>query len=396
MNKRLFLLIGIIMLLIPCYRVEAKTLSQYKKELSDLESKYNANKEKRNLTTNEINKLNGEINSIYASIESIKSDIVNTEKEISDSQNEIEAKRKETDELLKFLQVSSGENVYLEYLFEADSYTDFIYRYSVVSQLTEYNNNLMNELKVLVEKLEIKKKELASKRSSLESKSIELSSKLAVLRNNLSSYKEEGTTIEQDIKDLKSTIKKYEDLGCSSNEDVMSCAARKANSGVLINASGWNYPLAWGCVTSEFTSGIRTDWSGGGRHLGIDLDCVGEGTTVYAAATGIVARIVERSDCGGNMVFVHHNVNGVPYTTVYMHLLRISVSKDQIVTPATKIGEVGGRSTASYDGCTAGAHLHFGMAYGHNAFNFNNNAFNPRNLMAFPSLIYSGGGYFKR
>ncbi|UKI27821.1 MAG: hypothetical protein L6V91_04510 [Bacilli bacterium] len=56
-------------------------------------------------------------------------------------------KSNETDELLKFLQISSGENVYLEYLFQAESYTDFIYRYSIVSQLTEYNTNLMNELK---------------------------------------------------------------------------------------------------------------------------------------------------------------------------------------------------------------------------------------------------------
>ena len=34
------------------------------------------------------------------------------------SENEIEAKRKETNEFLKFLQTSTGENVYLEYIFE--------------------------------------------------------------------------------------------------------------------------------------------------------------------------------------------------------------------------------------------------------------------------------------
>ena len=89
-------------------------------------------------------------------------------------------------------------------------------------------------------------------------------------------------------------------------------------------------------------------------------------------------------------------VNGIPYTTVYLHLLRISVSVDQVVTPQTKIGEVGGYSTQSYDNCTTGAHLHFGMAYGHNAYNFNANSFNPRNIINFPALYYSGGGYFSR
>lgn len=396
MNKKILLIFSIILLLIPSYKVQAKTLSQYKKELADLESKYNANKDKRNLTESEIKKLNSEIDSLDAQINSIKEDIVKTEKEILDSQNEIEEKRQETNELLKFLQVTSGENVYLEYIFEAESYTDFIYRYSVVSQLTDYNNNLMDELKALIEKLETKKKELAEKRSNLEAKSIELSAKLVVLRNNLAEYKQEGTSLEDDIKDLKETIKKYQDLGCYENEEVMTCVSRNSSSGVLINATGWNYPLAWGCVTSEYTTGSRTDWSGGGSHLGIDLDCVGEGTTVYAAATGVVARVVYYYHCGGNMVFIHHNVNGVPYTTVYMHLLRINVSENQIVTPSTKIGEVGGSSTRSYDGCTSGAHLHFGMAYGHNAFNFYNNTFNPRNLFNFPALVYNGGGYFHR
>ena len=79
-----------------------------------------------------------------------------------------------------------------------------------------------------------------------------------------------------------------------------------------------------------------------------------------------------------------------------MHLLSISVSEGQSVTPATKVGEVGGGSTASYDGCTGGTHLHFGLAYGHNAYSFNANSFNPRNVFNFPALIYNGGGYFKR
>lgn len=395
MNKRILLFILFLILIVPSYQVKAKTLGDLKKELSALESKYNANKDKKNLTTSEINSLKGEISSISSNIESIKSDIVNTEKEITNSQNEIDAKREETDELLKFLQVSSGENVYLEYIFEADSYTDFIYRYSVVSQLTDYNNELMNELKELITNLESKKSELATKRSNLESQSTELRSKLEVLQNNLSTYQEEGTTIEQDIKDMKAKIKTYTDKGCKDSEDIMTCGI-KNNSGVPINATGWNYPLTWGCVTSEYTTGIRDDWSGGGRHLGIDLDCVSEGTNVYAAATGVVARVVYRSSCGGNMVYVHHIVNGVPYTSVYMHLLRISVAEDQVVTPSTKIGEVGGGSTASYDRCTAGAHLHFGLAYGNNAYNFNNNAFNPRNIYNFPALYYNGGGYFRR
>lgn len=394
----------IVLFLVPCVNVNAKTLGQMRSELKKLQSQKAEADSKKNLTDSQISALTDEINTITSNISQTKNDIKSTEDDIIKNQNEIEAKEEETNELLKFLQVSSGENVYLEYIFEADSYTDFIYRYSVVSQLTEHNNELMQELSVLVDNLETKKKELAGKQSKLESESNDLNSKMAVLKVNLQNYKEEGTTLEEDINDMKKKIKEYDDLGCRDNEDVTSCIARinssKGSGGgtTVINATGWSYPLTWGCVTSEYVGyGNRTDWSGSvSGHHGIDLDCVSEGTKVYAAATGVVARIVRYSSCGGNMVWVYHNVNGVPYTTVYMHLLSISAYENQIVTPSTVIGAVGGGSTASYDNCTGGSHLHFGMAYGHNAYNFNANSLNPRNIINFPALYYNGGGYFSR
>ena len=68
------------------------------------------------------------------------------------------------------------------------------------------------------------------------------------------------------------------------------------------------------------------------------------------------------------------------------------------VTTNTVIGYLGGGSTSTkyggYDRCTSGTHLHFGTADGHNAFNFNSYAFNPREIFSFPTLIYNGGGYF--
>ena len=395
MSKKIILLVlSILLIIIPFTNVEAKTLGNLKDELKELERKQKEAENKKNLTESEINALADEISRITKSIEKTKEDIKKAEDEIIKSEEEIEAKKEETNELLKFLQISSGENVYLEYIFEADSYTDFIYRYSVVSQLTEYNNNLMEELEELVKTLEAKKIEYNKNKTDLEKKSSDLTAKIAVLRANLETYKEEGTTIEDDIKDMKEKINELEEIGCKDNEDITTCG-RQNN---MVNARGWSYPLAWGCVTSEYVGfGNRPDWSGSvSGHHGIDLDCVGEGTTVYAAAPGVVERVVERSSCGGNMVWVYHMVNGQPYTTVYMHLLYISVSKGQTVSSSTKIGGVGGGSTQSYDTCTGGTHLHFGIAYGHNAYGFNSYSFNPRNVYSFPALVYSGGGYFSR
>ena len=376
-------------------KIEAKTLQDLYNQLAKLQAEYNANKNNRDLTQAEINKLNNEINTISATIEKTRKEISQAEIDIENSKKKIEDKKVETDGMIQFLQVSNGGNIYLEYLFDAENYTDFIYRYEVVKQLTNYNSDLIDELEKLILDLQQKEKDLSAKKVKLENNRKELTAKVGTLSNNLSSYMEEGVDIKKDIEDMKKQIKIYEDLGCSKNQDLNSCTGQ-------VNAYGWKYPLAKGCVTSEYTGyKTRTDWSGGGGHYGIDLDCVGEGTKVYAAAAGVVRRVT-RYSCGGNAVYISHRVNGRSYTSVYMHLLSVDggIYVGKVVTDSTIVGYVGGYSTSishgGYDYCTTGAHLHFGIAEGDSSFNFNPYSINPREIFAFPKLVYSGGGYFSR
>ena len=393
--KKILILICLSLLIIPI-SAEAKTLQDLYNQLAKLQSEYNANKNNKNMTEQEIKNANTEISNINKNIIEIREDIKKAEEDIKKSEKNIEEKKVETDGLLQFLQVSNGGNIYLEYIFDAENYTDFIYRYEVVKQLTNYNSNLIDELEILIKELEEKEKDLEEKQVELEKKRKELTTKVNTLSASLASYQTEGATIKEDIDDLKKEINAYESQGCKRDQELSACLA-------MINANGWKYPLKKGCVTSEYTGyAIREDWSGGGGHHGIDLSCVSEGTNVYAAADGVVKRIIHKSSCGGNMVYVYHTVNGKKYTTVYMHLLSISsdIYVNKVVTDQTIIGRMGGGSTAKnkggYDKCTSGAHLHFGMADGWNATSFNSYSFNPREKIKFPKLIYSGGGYFYR
>ena len=407
MKNRIIFFMGLILFIVMFIpsSVSAKSLNDMYNELAALEAKYNKANSNKKLTQSEIDTLSKEINSINASIASAQADITKAQKEIEESYKKIDEKKNETNELLKFLQLSSGGNTYLEYLFAAEDYTDFMYRYAVVSQMSGYNNKLMDELNALIKDLEEKKKNLAEKEKELEGQRNSVNEKRDLLRTNLAELTEEGTSIEEDIAYLKKNIKYYEGYKCSKTEDADACvnrvkaaeAARKSQSGSRSGvsqprATGWSYPLKSGCVSSEFTT-YRTDWGVGSAHYGIDLACNSEGTSVYAAAAGVVDRIVYKSSCGGNMVFIYHTVNGVNYTSVYMHLLSINVSDKQVVDENTVIGRVGGGSTASYDRCTAGAHLHFGLASGHVSVGFNAYAFNPRNVFTFPQIY---AGYFSR
>ena len=44
------------------------------------------------------------------------------------------------------LQTTSGNSFYIEYLFGADSITDFIYRFSITEQITSYNEKLIKDM----------------------------------------------------------------------------------------------------------------------------------------------------------------------------------------------------------------------------------------------------------
>lgn len=383
------------------FSVNAKTLADMRKELKNLQTKLENSKKEEKLNQDEVNRINNEINDITKTIEETQVEIEKSNKKIEINEMEIEKKRDETDNLIKYFQISSSENVYLEYLFESKTYTEFIYRYAVVKQLTEYNDNLSKELKGLITELENTKVELKEKEETLKNTKSSYEDKLLMLALRSSELKVEGTSIEDDIEYLKEEIKTYEDMGCLENQDIRICKA-------VPNSKGWTYPLLSGWVTSNYTSNRSPVYSGNvivsyGAHYGIDLGGMKEGTPAYAAAPGMVTRLVVRSNCGGNQVFVEHNVNGVVYTTVYMHLLSISVKKGDIVTTSTEIGKVGGDSTSTqtklgklsggYDNCTNGTHLHFGISYGSyssGTYGFNANSFNPTKILDFSR------GYFSR
>ena len=398
--KKIMFLIIIVLLILPI-NIEAKTLADMRKELKTLQTKLEESRNQAKLNKEEINKINGEIDTISANIEDTKNQIEKANKKIEINEKEIEKKKDETNNLLKYFQVSSSENVYLEYLFEAKTYTEFIYRYAVVKQLMEYNDNLSKELKSLINELEDSKIQLKEKNEVLLQEKANYEDKLLILALRSDELLEAGTSIEDDIEYLKDEIKTYEDMGCAENQDIRICKT-------VPNSYGFTYPLVSGWVTSNYTSNRSPVYSNGilissGAHYGIDLGGMAEGTSVYAAAPGMVTRLVYRSSCGGNQVFVEHKVNGVVYTTVYMHLLSISVSKGDIVGPSIEIGKVGGNITSAttkkgklnggYDWCTNGTHLHFGVSYGSystSTYGFNANSFNPTKILDFSR------GYFSR
>ena len=343
--------------------VNAKTLKQLRDELkkdearqAQLIAEQKAKQKKIDAANKEIGSLAGQINSKENKVEAAKT-------EIEELEGQIEEKKKEIDNLLSFLQISSKENVYLEYVFQAKDFTDFIYRSAVVEQLTAYNDQLIDEMYKMIEDnkaLQIKlKKEINNAEKSIN----DLERVLRKYGLDMSDIDKNQKDIKADIKARKVEIAEYEKVykanKCDENVEITKCVDVPP-AGELVR------PLKSGRITSNY--GMYDPWNNGSwrMHNGMDIGGNSPGTYVYAPATGTVAWVSYHQSCGGNIVYIHHQVGGKAYTSEFGHLRSYAVSPGQKVVKGQIIGYVGGdSSTWYYDKCTSGTHLHYSIAYGY-------------------------------
>lgn len=374
--------------------VKAKTLRNLKEELAAKEKELSNGNNQRALTESEIKQRKNKISSINIEILQIQEETARLSKEIERLNGEIELKKQEIKQIINYYQISNGESAYLEYVFNATDFTDFIYRMAIAEQLSSYNDKLIDEYNLIIKESNQKKEDLANKQVELNNKQKSLENELSALGSQLNQIMDENTTLEDDIKSIKKLINTYENVyKCNLDEDINSCGRGKLPAG-----TAFYRPTTKGRISSNY--GIYNVWGYSQMHYGVDISGTGHGAPVYAMADGRVAYITEKSSCGGNYVYIHHLINGKAYTTGYLHLASINVKVGDTVTTNTVIGGVGGNpSIETWDTCSTGTHLHIqisttniqaGLSY---YSRFSAKSFNPREVLNLPSL---GSWYYDR
>ena len=338
---------------------KAKTLAELRSELAALKSQQKANDNKKNATKNEIN-------TAKSNVTNKQNEIITNQQKISDSiaeseqlEIEIAEGKEELTKLVKSYQLAKADNVYLEYVFKATSYEDLVYRLAVIEQIMDKQEKTITEYKNKIEYNKQLKVDLEAREVTLNQQIDALASDIKSLNNKLASYMDISMDIKDEISSTQELINYYSKMGCKENQDLNECVK-------VLGDTGWLRPLNKGVTTSLF--GYRKDPITGKSnsfHSGIDLAGNSEGTNVYSAANGMVGKIIRKASCGGNQVYIYHTINGKLYTTAYLHLLTINVSTGQRVTNQTVIGTVGGgKGTRSWERCSTGSHLHFGLGTG--------------------------------
>ncbi len=351
--KKIKLLIILIMtiVLVP-FNVDAKTLGDLKKENDKLQSQYKAANQKKKQNETDISNTKNRIESIYSEISEAQTEITNINTDIEKLNEEIDKKSDQVKELMKFMQVSEGESVYLEYIFKAESITDFIYRLSVTEQLTSYNNKLISDMNAMIEENKKNITKLHQQEADLKDLQDELRGKLVTLQEEKEAISEEEATLEEDLEYQRKIIDYFIKSGCKENEDISTCARNQLPVGTRF----WR-PLQSGLMYSTWRSDRMRDGSCR-THAGVDI-AADYGTPIYAISDGKVVLAENSGDGYGNKVVIYHNINGSDYSSLYGHMSSIAVKTGDIVTKDTVIGYVG--ST----GHSYGNHLHLNVCVGH-------------------------------
>lgn len=361
MRKIKYILIVLITLfslnIINVHASDAKTLKELRAELQALKNKRDSNEYKKKRTQNEIKSAESNIASSKEAITKGQEQIEEAKKEVERLDKEIFLSKDKMRTLMNSYQKSEGDNIYLEYLFESESYGEFIYRYTIIKQLADYTEEQINKMQNNIKENEELQVELKEKEIELNKNITSLEQSIDSLGDQLDEIAEETMDIKDEISSTQELIDYYKNLGCGENENLDDCVKVKGDTKLL-------KPLVKGTITSYFGYRYHPITGKYKLHTGTDIGGNTQGTPVYSSANGMVGKIIRKASCGGNQVYIYHTIGGKQITTGYMHLLDIKVSIGDQVTSKTVIGTVGGGSKTPWDSCSTGAHLHYMIADG--------------------------------
>ena len=220
---RIVIIVLLFSFMFPCF-VSAETIADYRAKIKAIEAEKAESQSKSADVQKRIDDATNRINEITREIAQARKDQESTQKDIKKLNNKISDKEEEIKDLVAFYQISDNDNFYLKFIFGADSFEDFIYRFSVAEQLTEANDKLVGEMNDLVAENKKKVEELKNQEKKLNNLNAEVTKEVEKLGDKKRSLDDETLDADDEIKALNEQIAFFKKEGCSENQDVTTCS----------------------------------------------------------------------------------------------------------------------------------------------------------------------------
>ena len=345
-------------------QVQASSIEETKKKGQELKSKKSSAEAEKAALADQLNTLIEEMDETTTKIAEKQEEIAEKETELIQAQidenNQYESMKKR----IKYM-YENGNTQFIEILFESKSISDFLNNAEYITQISEYDRDMLDEFKETVKRVDDQKKVLESEKTELETLQAQLQEKQNEVSVLLEEKAEEISDLEAAIGENAAKLKALQEEAARQQRmreeaaaaAAAAAAAQQGNSsgggtaGPSIPPSG-NGTLSNPCpsayISSEFGGRASPGGIGSTNHKGRDY-AAGAGSPIYAAAGGTVTTVAYNG-ARGNYVVINHG-NGL--STLYQHCSATYVSVGQSVSVGQNIAAVG--ST----GASTGPHLHF-------------------------------------
>lgn len=411
------MLLGLIMSLLPQKASAAQSSSEIKEQIKELESQYDEQQDK-------IDELAAKQSGNLSDIKSIISDKAVIEEQVGLLYSQIQVKNKEiaaynvmiadmqedleeaeqrladlnekNKERIRAME-EDGELSYWSVLFEANSFSELLDRWSIVQEIAASDDRRLKELRAAAQEVTAQQEAMLAEREALSEAKEELDEKQSEmllkgaqaqeLLNELAARADEYDALmdemEEDLEELVASLGEAEEaLDAALYAEYLATlttappptttAATSGSSGnyytgaqfggvTTVDESGitWVIPCTYSRVSSPFGWRIHPVYGDWRFHSGVDLSCSckmkSDGTTdspIYASRAGVVT-VSKYSSSGGWYVTIDH-LDG--YKSSYLHMCcRPFVNVGDVVAAGQVIGCIG------TTGVSTGDHLHFSV-----------------------------------
>lgn len=341
---------------------ENKTLEEQQKELNTKIDESNTKLEyvqgEMGETLKKVEELNDSITDYEAQYSDLENQITTLENQIKNGSAQIQEIQEEYDRKEKILKrrtvalYEAGETTYLDFLLTSKSIVEFLSNYYIISEIIEYDNNLLEELDYKKTKLEEAKQKQEEQEKELRVAKNKINS-TNILLNNTKILKENYMLkLTDEEKALQEQIAQYKEEQADLERKILASInwtgtmSIKFTGGVMV----WPIAMEGTYITSGYGNRLHPIQGVYKNHAGIDISGSNvNGTPVVAAADGVVTYAGWIGGYG-NCIIINH---GSGIVSLYGHGSETVATVGQVVKQGDIIMKVG--ST----GNSTGPHVHF-------------------------------------
>lgn len=334
----------------------AKQQAEYEKvqkQIADMEKRIYNNTQQAKSVSSEITRLDKEIHQADEQLSYLESRLQTTEKEIEVTEKELA----EAEEKLEFRQemlktrlralYERGPISYLEVLFNARSFSDFVNRIGMLQRVVAQDVTVVDSIKVEKASIEDQKQLLETKRNELAGLRRETDRNRSAIVSRKAERDSYKNQLAKDRAEWEKTLLTLEKVEREIEALIREAQSKNPDAGSGTGTYTWPTP---GCTKINSGYGQRKDPISGrpSFHYGIDIGAP-MGAKIVAADAGTVLYAGWMTGYGQVVILDHGNNR----STVYAHTSVLMVSNNQKVLKGQQIAKVG--ST----GWSTGPHLHF-------------------------------------